>query len=36
MVHSIISRGVCFNYCIRESMCSIACVYLYMYVDINK
>ena len=40
MVQNIISHGVCFNYCIRESVFSIAyvcmyvCMYIHMYVCI--
>ena len=36
IVHSIISNGVCFNYCICESVFSIMYVCMYVYIHVNK
>ena len=35
IVHSKILRGVCFNYCICERMCSIAYGVIYTYIKIR-
>ena len=36
MVQNIISCGVCFNYCIRERMCSIAYGVIYIYIRVSS